>query len=140
MVSYVVCLEIGLAFGQGFGLDFGSDARHHDFYHGEDGGKVVGKPDAGNKVGEQVGGEDEISQGADDDLFVAQRGGRGGEHVEEQERVVYQLASRLEGNRLYFGQKRVGAEVLAISLQSVGGEIVLRHKSRLGFNGSFFGV
>jgi hypothetical protein len=29
---------------------------------------------------------------------------------------------------------------LAISLQSVGGEIVLRHKSRLGFNGSFFGV
>ena len=84
--------------------------------HVEEREKVVGKAGAGDKVGDEVDGKDEIAQHTYDEAFVTEGDGGIGEHVVEQQNIVNHFATRLGCGRLDFDPKRVVVVVAAILL------------------------
>ena len=74
-------------------FDLGIDAVGDHFEGGEEGGKVVGEAGYGDEVGDEVDGEDEVAEGADDDAFEPDWHIAGGQHIVEQQGVVGHLAA-----------------------------------------------
>ena len=114
--SFVICLEIFVAFGFGLCLDGRSDAVVQHFDDIEQGNEVVGKAGAGQEVGNEVYGQDKVAQHSDDETLVFERDGGIGKHVIQQKSIVNDFATRLGGSRLDFVPQRMVVVVLAVLL------------------------
>ena len=108
----LVCLGLRL------GDDLGSDADLHGLVRSGKGGEVVGEPDDWDGVGDQVDGEDEISQGAYDHRLRPRRRLRGGKCVVQHQGEVYHLGSGLLGEAFHLGPESVVAVVGGVSILS----------------------